>query len=97
MVKALRASVEEKASGSLEINEALVCGGVHSLYYFLLLLLILHLGLKKVLGEETLNVKLAMNNNAQGVVPGYQPLRQNGPRSNTAGKHAAQQQLTGGQ
>ena len=29
-------------------------------------------------------------NNAQGVVPGYQPLRTNAPRSNTAGKHGAQ-------
>ena len=31
VVEALRAGVEEKARGGLEVNEALVCGGVHSI------------------------------------------------------------------
>lgn len=37
MIKALCASVKEEARGGLEVDEALVCGGVHSVCFIFLL------------------------------------------------------------
>ena len=50
---------------------------------------------KLEIGHPSLTMQPS-NNTAHGVVPGYQATqRSTAPRSNTAGKHGAQQVLTG--